>query len=89
MMLEANSVHTITAVLTHPEFKVGIPQELDAETLLPLGDSSLNSESLALSLWHLLHKDKVDIIFHSYIDPTMGYGSSAEQMVRCTVWILF
>jgi len=34
---------------------------------------------LSKSLGILLQK-KVDVVFHSYLDPTMGYGSSAEQM---------
>ena len=42
---------------------------------------TVTPQTLAAALWDQLDVDRFDLLFHSYLDPTMGYGSSAENMV--------
>eukprot|EP01090_Pellita_catalonica_P000288 TRINITY_DN10191_c0_g1_i1.p1 TRINITY_DN10191_c0_g1~~TRINITY_DN10191_c0_g1_i1.p1 ORF type:complete len:685 (-),score=84.19 TRINITY_DN10191_c0_g1_i1:200-2254(-) len=37
-------------------------------------------QTLSTTVSKILNTARVDVLFHSYLDPTMGYGSSAEQM---------
>ncbi|KAL6053471.1 hypothetical protein QOT17_017966 [Balamuthia mandrillaris] len=59
-----------------------LPSALDTFEVRPLLNfGEILPPSLARQTKLMLNKPKVDVIFHSYLDPTMGYGSSAEQMV--------
>ena len=46
------------------------------------GEHGLSAYEISLLAMSALDRPNDKVVFHSYLDPYMGYGSSAEQ-VRC------
>mmetsp|Transcript_23649 Transcript_23649/g.38904 ORF Transcript_23649/g.38904 Transcript_23649/m.38904 type:complete len:690 (+) Transcript_23649:52-2121(+) len=91
----AGSVETPTIILYHnddtdPEFNVTwldpgnnlapLPPVDEYSEDVPPAPTPATLMDVAQLAANMMGKQKADLVFHSYVDPTMGYGSSAEHM---------